>query len=194
MVKMAAYAAAATGLVLSGVGVCVCSGVCGDIGGTPNSTPSAAAAASAGAAAAASSTTTSPAAVVSAIKAQGLACRDTGTTPVTCVPEPAAHIVSLRFTSRANPVVPHLRCCGFVRRPCSRVDGLAAVLRVYGLAAVLRVYMLRPCRRAICGDGGVGKTCIVYQYTAESYSDDYEPTIFEDHQVNFIVAYSCNPY
>ena len=40
-------------------------------------------------------------------------------------------------------------------------------------------------RRAICGDGAIGKTCVLnrYMYLKDDFSDapgGYEPTIFED--------------
>ena len=35
-------------------------------------------------------------------------------------------------------------------------------------------------RRVICGDGAVGKSCVLNRYLNDDFSDGYEPTIFED--------------
>ena len=87
-----------------------------------------------------------------------------GISPVTlCVPKPAQPSAS---TPYSNVIAPSPITQKRVACHCSK----AIVALMSNLAR----------RRVICGDGAVGKTCVLNRHMNDDFSDGYEPTIFED--------------
>ena len=61
--------------------------------------------------------------------------------------------------------------------PSRRSGARASPLEGHPVAALMP-HLAR--RRVICGDGAVGKTCLLNRHMNDDFSDGYEPTIFED--------------